>query len=105
MAEVTSYSILFYGSPDGYGGNRAQIELQSGPTTLGWVRFHDTGMAFPNDSTTGDFIIMHLPSSMLESVLMMLQNEKPITYRFASSRAFLGTGTVEAVGEEEGAAG
>lgn len=104
MAEVTSYHVLFYGSSDGYGGNRAQITLYNGGTVLGYVRFHDTGMPFPVDSS-GTQIIMHLPSAMFESVIEVLRNEKPINYYFASGRAFLGTGGVEAVGEEEGAAG
>lgn len=103
MAEVTSYSILFYGSPDGYNGSRAQIQLSNGTTTLGWVRFHDPGMPFPVD-TSGAQIIMHLPSAMFENVIEMLRNERPINYYFASGRAFLGT-SAEGVGEEEGAAG
>lgn len=103
MAEVTSYGVLFYGSPDGYNGSRAQIQLNNGATTLGWVRFHDSGMPFPADSQ-GTHIVMHLPSAMFESVIEVLRNEKPINYYFASSRAFLGTSN-ENVGEEEGAAG
>jgi len=71
-----------------------------GPTVLGWVRFHDPGMPFPNDSQSAGKIIMHLPSTMFQSVLDILRNEKPINYYFASNHAFLGTST-EPVGEGE----
>ena len=100
MANVTQYHILFYGSSDGYQGNRALIQLMDGKNVLGWVRFHDPGMPFPNDSDSGGRIIMHLPSAMFENVLNVLRNEKPINYYFASGRAFLGTST-EPVGEGE----
>jgi hypothetical protein len=100
MANVTHYSILFYGSADGYQGNRAQIQLADGATVLGWVRFHDGNMPFPVDSQSGDKIVMHLPSAMFGSVLDVLRNEKPIKYYFVSGRAFLGT-DAEEVGEEE----
>jgi len=100
MANVTQYHILFYGTSDGYQDNRAQIALYDGSNVLGYVRFHDSGMPFPNDSESGGKIIMHLPSSMFENVLNVLRNEKPIKYYFASGRAFLGTST-EPVGEGE----
>jgi hypothetical protein len=100
MANVTQYSVLFYGSSDGYQGNRAQIQLSDGATVLGWVRFHDPGMPFPADSQSGAFIIMHLPSAMFENVIDVLRNEKPLNYYFAASRAFFGTSS-EPVGEEE----
>ena len=100
MANVTQYHVLFYGSADGYQDNRAQITLYDGVTVLGYVRFHDSGMPFPNDSQSGGKIIMHLPSAMFENVLNVLRNEKPINYYFASGHAFLGTST-EPVGEAE----
>ena len=100
MANVTQYHVLFHGSPNGYQDCRAQIQLSDGANVLGWVRFHDAGMAFPNDSQTAGRLIMHLPSTMFENVLNILRNEKPINYYFASSHAFLGTST-EPVGEAE----
>jgi len=100
MANVTQYHVLFYGSTNGYQDNRAQITLYDGSTVLGYARFHDAGMSFPNDSQSGGKIIMHLPSSMFENVLDVLRNEKPINYYFASGHAFLGTST-EPVGEAE----
>jgi hypothetical protein len=100
MANVTQYHILFYGTPDGYQDCRAQIQLMDGSNVLGWVRFHDSGMPFPNDSQSGWKIIMHLPSSMFENVLNVIRNEKPINYYFSAGHAFLGTST-EAVGEGE----
>jgi hypothetical protein len=40
MAAVASYSLLFYGSPEGYQTNRAQIQLSdAGGQTLAWIRF------------------------------------------------------------------
>jgi len=100
MANVTGYSVLCYGTADGYQSNRAQIQLNDGATVLGWVRFHDPDMTFPNDSESAGKIIMHLPTSMFHSVLDMLRNEEPITYYFTAGHAFLGTG-MEEVGEEE----
>lgn len=100
MANVTNYHVLFYGTSDGYQDNRAQISLYNGNTVLGYIRFHDTGMPFPNDSQTGGRVTMHLPSSMFQSVLDVLRNESPINYYFASGHAFLGTST-EPVGEGE----
>src|SRR5262245_41951922 len=100
MANVTKYHVLFYGTADGYQNNRAQITLFDDANVLGYVRFHDPGMPFPNDSQTGSLITMHLPSSMFENVIDVLRSEKPINYYFASSHAFLGTST-EPVGEAE----
>jgi len=101
MANVTAYSVLLYGTKDGYQDNRAQIQLMDGSTVLGWVRFHDRGAPFPEDSKTGDKIVMHLPSDMLAAVIDVLRNEKPIKYYFASNHAFLGTAGPETVGEGE----
>lgn len=100
MANVTQYHVLVYGTSDGYQDNRAQITLYDGATVLGYVRFHDPGMTFPNDSQSGGLIIMHLPSMMFENVIDVLRNEKPINYYFASNHAFLGT-SAEPVGEAE----
>jgi hypothetical protein len=101
MANVTQYHVLFYGSPDGYQGMRAQITVYDGGTVLGYVRFHDPGMPFPTDSQSGALISMHQPSTMFANVIDVLRNEKPITYYFAAGRAFLGTGSTEPVGEGE----
>jgi len=100
MANVTQYHVLFYGSPDGYQNTRAQISLFDGSKTVAYVRFHDAGMPFPNDSQSTASIIMHLPTAMFENVLDVLRNEKPINCYFAAGRAFLGTSS-EAVGEGE----
>ncbi len=100
MAIVTQYHVLFYGSGDGYQDCRAQITPYDGQTVLGYIRFHDPGMPFPNDEQSGGKIIMHVPSSMFENVLDVLRNEKPINYYFSAGHAFLGTST-EPVGEAE----
>lgn len=101
MAIVSNYSILFYGSPEGYQTNRAQISLSDAAgKTLAYVRFNDPGMFFEADSNDGGIIKMHLPSSMFQSVLDVLRNEKPINVYFAQGRGFLGTSS-EPVGEGE----
>lgn len=100
MANVTSYSILVYGGPDGYQTNRSQIQLMNGNTVVAWLRFNDPGMAFEADSMLGDIIRMHLPTSMFQSVLDILRNEKPLNIYFAQNRGFFGTST-EPVGEGE----
>ena len=101
MPAVSSYSVLFYGGPDGYQTNRVQIQLNDAAgKTLAWIRFNDPGMFFEADSDTGGIIRMHLPSAMFQSVLDVLRNEKPINVYFAQGRGFLGT-AAEPVGEAE----
>ena len=100
MASVTSYSILVYGGPDGYQTNRSQIQLKNGNTVVAWVRFNDPGMAFEADSVNGNIILMHLPSTMFQSVLDILRNEKPLNIYFSVGHAFFGTAE-EPVGEGE----
>jgi hypothetical protein len=101
MPEVTSYSLLFYGSPTGYQTNRAQIQLSDANNkTLAWIRFNDPGMFFENDYESGGIIRMHLPSAMFPNVLDVLRNEKPIHIYFAAGKALLGTSS-EPIGEEE----
>lgn len=101
MADVASYSLLFYGGPTGYQTNRAQIQLSGAAgQTLAWVRFNDPGMFFENDYESGGIIRMHLPSAMFQSVLDVLRNEKPISVYFAAGSGFLGSAS-EPIGEEE----
>jgi hypothetical protein len=101
MPLVGSYSVLFYGGPDGYQTNRAQIQLSgTNGQTLAWVRFNDPGMTFENDYESNGIIRMHLPSTMFDGVLDVLRNEEPINVYFVSGRAFLGT-SLEPVGEGE----
>lgn len=100
MANVTDYHVLFYGSPDGYQTNRAQITLYDGNTVVAYVRFNDPGMLFENDDMLGSIIRMHLPSAMFANVLDVLRNESPVNVYFAQNRGFLGT-SKEPVGEGE----
>lgn len=103
MAEVASYSLLFYGSPIGYQTNRAQIQLSdAGGQPLAWLRFNDPGMFFEDDYESDGIIRMHLPSAMFRGVLDVLRNESPIYVYFAAGRGFLGTSS-EPIGEEESA--
>ncbi len=101
MVEVTGYKVLFYGGPEGYQTNRAQIELYGGAETVAWVRFNDPGMLFETDYESDGIIRMHLPSTMFQSVLDVLRNEKPIHIYFSHGRGFLGTQSIEPVGEGE----
>ena len=101
MAAVKTYSVLFYGGPDGYQTNRAQIQLNdTAGKTVAWIRFNDPGMFFEADSNAGGIIKMHMPSAMFASVLDVLRNEKPINVYFAQGRGFLGT-SAEPTGEGE----
>jgi len=101
MAEVASYSLLFYGGPDGYQTNRAQIQLSGADgDTLAWLRFNDAGMFYEGDHQSDGIIRMHLPSGMFHNVLDVLRNESPIHVYFAAGRGFLGTAS-EPIGEEE----
>jgi hypothetical protein len=101
MPEVTSYSVLFYGSPIGYQTNRAQIYLSDAAgQPVAYIRFNDLEMVFEDDYEADGIIRMHLPSTMFENVLDVLRNEQPIYVYFAAGRGFLGT-TMEPVGEDE----
>jgi len=57
-------------------------------------------MFFEDDYEANDIIRMHLPSSMFQSVLDVLRNEKPVYVYFAQNRGFLST-SKEPVGEGE----
>src|SRR5262245_2350963 len=102
MPEVKRFSILVYGGPEGYQTNRAQIQLTGvASNVIAWLRFNDPGMFFEHDCLPGDGIIrMYLSSSMFQSVLDMLRNEKPIYCYFAAGRGFIDT-SGEPVGEGE----
>jgi|SRR3954447_20505987 hypothetical protein len=100
MPDVTKYEVLFYGGPDGYQTNRAQIQLSSATGVVAWIRFNDPGMAFEADYQAGGIIRMHLPTALFQSVLDVLRNEKPIQINFGPGMALLGT-LSEPVGEGE----
>jgi hypothetical protein len=100
MAEVASYNLLFYGGPEGYQTNRAQIQLSdANGETLAWVRFNDPDMIFENDYEDEGIVRMHLPSAMFHSVLDVLRHEEPIEVYFIGGQSFLGTITAP-VGED-----
>jgi hypothetical protein len=101
MAEVASYSLLFYGSPTAYQTNCAQIQLSDvDDQMLAWVRFSDLGMFFEHDYESGRIIRMHPPSAKFGNVLDVLRNENPIYAYFAAGRGFLSSSS-EPIGEEE----
>ncbi|HEY7080912.1 MAG TPA: hypothetical protein VH500_14520 [Nitrososphaeraceae archaeon] len=100
--EIKDYGILVYVSPEGYQTNRSQISLYGADgKTIAFLRFNDPGMFFENDSLLGDIILMHLPSSIFQSVLDILRNESPVYIYWAQNRGFLSTSS-EPVGEGEG---
>jgi hypothetical protein len=101
MAAVTKYHVLVYGGEDGHQTNRAQIALYGVKGVVAYIRFNDPGMAFEADYEQNGIIRMHLPSSMFDGVLNVLQNEKPVHVYFVSDKAFFGTASTEPVGEEE----
>jgi hypothetical protein len=57
-------------------------------------------MVFEADAIEGGVIRMNLPSTLFQSILDVLRNEKPINVYFAQGRGFLGT-QGEGVGEGE----
>ena len=99
--EIKKYHVRFYGGPEGYQSNRAQIGLYGPDEKTGaFVRFSDPDMTFEDDSESDDIIRMHLPSAMFQSVLDVLRNEKPVfihSYRGETSLSTSG----EPVGEGE----
>jgi hypothetical protein len=101
MPEINTYQMRFWGSGDGYDNHRLRIQLNDGNRALGWIHFHDEGTAVPDDfvNPSGQ-IIMHMPSSMAESVIGTLRNEKPVFITFAWGHGVLTTGS-EPIGEEE----
>jgi hypothetical protein len=101
MVNVTAYQILIYGSPQGYQTNRSQVVLYDVNKVVAYVRFNDPGMVFEDDSEENGIIKMHLPSTMFQSVIDILRNEKPLNVYFAQGRGFFGTGSIEQVGEAE----
>jgi hypothetical protein len=108
MAEARTYDVLFYGGPEGYQSNRAQIRLYDADgNSLVRVRFRDPGLILPVDSAIDGVWHMYLPSSMFQSVLDVLRNEGPIRFYDGLGddglrRGFLGTFfREEPVGEGE----
>ncbi|MBN1695625.1 hypothetical protein JW879_09575 [candidate division WOR-3 bacterium] len=109
MAKVESYQVRVWGGPEGHSAQgRARIQLIDGNFAIGWIYFYDEGVSIPNDSKQmnqqyqKEQIHMHLPSSLLESVIDLLRNESPISLAYSTSanRGWLTTGSEE-VGEGE----
>jgi len=99
-AVVEKYHVAFYGNPKGFQNARADIVLIGEERTLGVMRFHDEGMTFPEDTESEGVVFMHLPTSLLGTVLETLRFEKPIYFQYATGRSMLTT-SFEPVGEEE----
>ena len=99
--EVSDYHVLFYGGPNGYQTNRAQIAVYgTNGTTAAFIRFNDPGQTFEADYESGGIIRMHLPSAMFENVIDVLRNEKPLYVYFGAGVGLLSS-SKEPVGEAE----
>jgi hypothetical protein len=102
MAAANEYYVNVYSGPDGYQTNRAQIALYGASgNVIAYIRFKDPEMPFQADYQSDGIIRMHLPSTMFQSVLDIVRNEKPIQIYFNQNRAFFATGAREPVGEGE----
>src|SRR5262245_6892827 len=101
MAQVTQYQIRFYGGQDGYANARAQIALYASQQAVGVIQFWDPGMIPAADSENNGVTTMHLPSAMLQSVLDVLRNEKPLKLHFVKNIGFFETQGAEPIGEGE----
>lgn len=106
MAIATGYSALFYGGLDGYQDNRVQISLLDGNNIIAYIRFIVKGATAPQDFLLGanQIIVMHLPESMIDTIIDVLRNETPIGIVFANglTRLSIGSGpTGEPIGENE----
>jgi hypothetical protein len=100
---VDSYQVRVWGGPPDVPeqiGRRTKIQLNSEGMCRGWIYFCDEGTPIPDDYTftmpaypDHQLIRMHLPVSMLGSVIDLLRNESPIYFSFyeAFNRAALGT--------------
>jgi hypothetical protein len=96
---VEGYRVYFYGSAKGYKSTRANINLLNASGNIrAVIKFYDDGSSVGEDYQTEDIIWMHLPASMLHSVVDVLRNEKPIFVHFAGNSAFLST-SEEPIGE------
>ena len=96
---VEGYRVYFYGSAQGYKSTRANINLLDAASDIrAVIKFYDEGATIGEDYQTENMVWMHLPSSMLDSVIDVLRNEKPIFVHFAGSSTFLST-SEEPIGE------
>ncbi len=102
MPQVHTYQVRAWGGPNGLSSEgRARIQLSDASRAVGWIYFHDDGATIPNDTHRANGQIdMHLPASMLESVVDLLRNESPIYFTYAFNHAVLTTGAEE-IGEGE----
>lgn len=105
MPEVNRYRIVLYGSTPERPDLKAKIELYAAArgagaptTTMGKIKFHDGPL--PNDREEKGSIDMHLPASMLGTVIDLLHDDAPIYFAFHEGRAVLGTG-VEPIGTRD----
>jgi hypothetical protein len=80
MAEVASYGVLFYGSPEGYQTNRAQIYLSDAAgQPLAYVRFNDPEMVFEEDYEADGIIRMHMLLRCFQASSMCCATSSPST--------------------------
>ena len=101
LTEIKNYQIYLFGGPDGLWTNRSKIGLRgSDGKILAHINFNDSDMRFENDSESDGIIKMNLPSAMIENVVDVLRNEKPVYIQFVHGHGVLQT-SLEPVGEGE----
>jgi hypothetical protein len=101
LTEIKNYQIYLFGGPDGLWTNRSKIGLRgSDGKILAHINFNDSDMKFENDSESDGIIKMNLPSAMIENVVDVLRNEKPVYIQFVHGHGVLQT-SLEPVGEGE----
>jgi hypothetical protein len=100
MPQIHHYSVQIFGGADGHNGSRAQIMLlNENRISVGSVRFRCAGHSFPPQPANEAGIHIHLPESLLGTVVDILRNETPVSADKTALR-FLVAG-IEPVGEGE----
>ena len=99
MATVTNYHIVFSGGADGGQPDAARLDFgAAGGQPLACVRFNTPDRRFTAEHGNGGTIRMDLPAAILQNVLAVLRNDRPVQIYFIQDGGFLGTATLELVG-------
>ena len=102
-----------------HGGNNGRVGLlmcYKGQSFVGRIDFYPDGSALPQDylwhpSTTGEYVVLHMPMNRFETVSTIVRVEKPLhlyidvnrgTGAATQGHGYLTTSEKEPVGEEEG---
>jgi len=101
MTMIYDYQVAFYGSTNGFHGDRARIFLY-GPdrAPAGAIHFRAAGEPLADERDIRGVPVIDMPETMIASVIDLLRNEKPVFFPRDQARS-LRTGR-EPVGEGEG---